>query len=217
MQWRYLKTVHAKRFLLQWLVLLSVPFLWGACVKTNTDTHSQPPSHIDARFDQTVQDIQRELVRKGYKPGPVDGIFGKKTRLALKVFQKNNALAITGRLDAVTQKLLLSGDGIAPSSAVPQLPEAKQALVSTPVSDLKPEPEPKSESISLQPNEPVAKLGTVNEETAIMTTASTFSDTVIDVSPGTMVEVLGKKKDFLEVQYKGKKGYIYSYYVDIKE
>ncbi len=40
--------------------------------------------------------IQRELDKRGYAPGPIDGIFGPRTQKALREFQANNRLAVTG-------------------------------------------------------------------------------------------------------------------------
>ena len=44
--------------------------------------------------------------KQGYNPGPVDGVWGKKTESALKKFQQDNGLSVTGKLDEKTQKKL---------------------------------------------------------------------------------------------------------------
>lgn len=41
-------------------------------------------------------DVQRALVRAGFDPGPVDGRLGKKTRSAIKSFQRKNGLTADG-------------------------------------------------------------------------------------------------------------------------
>jgi len=46
--------------------------------------------------------VQEALKEKGDNPGPADGIMGKKTRSALKAFQKANGLKATGTLDDQT-------------------------------------------------------------------------------------------------------------------
>ena len=43
-----------------------------------------------------VQDIQRALETKGFKPGPIDGVIGSETGAALTAFQKANNLATGG-------------------------------------------------------------------------------------------------------------------------
>ncbi len=44
----------------------------------------------------TILELQRALVAKGFDPGPVDGIAGPKTRLAVRLFQAQNELEVTG-------------------------------------------------------------------------------------------------------------------------
>lgn len=43
-----------------------------------------------------VRDVQRALRRRGFDPGPIDGIIGSRTRRALVQFQRRNNLAQTG-------------------------------------------------------------------------------------------------------------------------
>ncbi len=50
--------------------------------------------------------VQEALKDKGDNPGPADGIMGKKTRSALKSFQKANGLKATGTLDDQTAEKL---------------------------------------------------------------------------------------------------------------
>jgi peptidoglycan hydrolase-like protein with peptidoglycan-binding domain len=50
-----------------------------------------------------VHQCQKRLMELGYDPGPLDGIWGKKTVAALKEFQKDNNLPITGFLDDKTK------------------------------------------------------------------------------------------------------------------
>jgi hypothetical protein len=47
-----------------------------------------------------VREVQRRLIRRGYRPGPVDGRFGPRTRAAVMWFQVKHGLPRTGRVDA---------------------------------------------------------------------------------------------------------------------
>jgi DNA invertase Pin-like site-specific DNA recombinase/peptidoglycan hydrolase-like protein with peptidoglycan-binding domain len=47
-----------------------------------------------------VREVQRRLVRRGYRPGPLDGRFGSRTRAAVLWFQVKHGLPRTGRVDA---------------------------------------------------------------------------------------------------------------------
>ncbi len=48
--------------------------------------------------------IQRALKKAGFNPGPVDGISGKKTRAAVRAFQKANGL----KADGIARKMTLA-------------------------------------------------------------------------------------------------------------
>ena len=44
----------------------------------------------------TAKDVQKALAKAGYDPGPSDGRFGKKTKKAIKSFQKKQGLTADG-------------------------------------------------------------------------------------------------------------------------
>jgi peptidoglycan hydrolase-like protein with peptidoglycan-binding domain len=49
-----------------------------------------------------VRDVQRKLNDLGYHAGPADGLFGPKTRSALRAFQEEKDLHANGRIDVET-------------------------------------------------------------------------------------------------------------------
>ena len=53
-----------------------------------------------------VREVQRRLVRRGYRPGPIDGRFGPRTRAAVIWFQTKHGLPRTGRVDALSAATL---------------------------------------------------------------------------------------------------------------
>lgn len=53
-----------------------------------------------------VKDCQTLLIAKGYNPGITDGIFGKKTEIAVKNFQSDNNLEIDGIVGKLTATAL---------------------------------------------------------------------------------------------------------------
>lgn len=61
----------------------------------------------------TVRTIQRKLKNWGYYKGAVDGIFGSKTKEAVKYFQRKNGLAV----DGIVGKKTLSALGMSTSSS----------------------------------------------------------------------------------------------------
>ena len=46
--------------------------------------------------------VQTALARRGYYRGPIDAIFGSGSRRALRAFQSDARLPVTGRIDAQT-------------------------------------------------------------------------------------------------------------------
>lgn len=54
----------------------------------------------------SLKDIQIAIKNAGYDPGKLDGVMGRKTRKAIKDFQKANGLSVTGKVGAETWLLL---------------------------------------------------------------------------------------------------------------
>ena len=78
----------------------------------DTASQSLPSSAADeAGLDLTRDDrrrIQRALSVRGFDPGPMDGLFGRGTRAAIRDWQAAGKLPATGHLDADAVKLLLA-------------------------------------------------------------------------------------------------------------
>jgi hypothetical protein len=55
---------------------------------------------------QRVREVQRRLVQLGYRPGPVDGMFGPRTRAATRWFQFKHGLPVSGRVSRFTLVVL---------------------------------------------------------------------------------------------------------------
>jgi len=47
--------------------------------------------------NRTVTDVQAELARLGYDPGPTDGVAGPRTSTAIRTYQKDHGLLVDGR------------------------------------------------------------------------------------------------------------------------
>lgn len=73
-----------------------------------------------ALADSTTRMVQEALVEKGFDPGPVDGMWGSRTKSAVMEFQESAGLAANGQIDGPTKSALLGGASAstAPASAV---------------------------------------------------------------------------------------------------
>ncbi|MEH3098997.1 NlpC/P60 family protein [Sphingomonas adhaesiva] len=54
----------------------------------------------------TMRDIQAALAARGYRTGPIDGIFGPQTAAALRAFQADSGLPVDGIAGPMTQERL---------------------------------------------------------------------------------------------------------------
>ena len=77
--------------------LAGLAFTAGAQEKLTT-----APAAATAVTKQTIQEAQKNLQVLGYQPGPPDGVMGTKTIAALKKFQSDHGLPVTGQIDQKT-------------------------------------------------------------------------------------------------------------------
>jgi len=83
-----------KIFLCVMSIFLVLSASLGAVALINEVTYSS--SYTLALTTSQTKTLQTKLKRWGYYKGSVDGIFGKKTREAVKLFQKRNGLVVDG-------------------------------------------------------------------------------------------------------------------------
>lgn len=87
------------------------------------------PTTLSAATKKAVQRAQQRLQVLGYEPGSADGVMGSKTVIALKKFQSDHGLSVTGVLDQKTLDALSAKDAKEeqkPPTAAPPVPEATQ-------------------------------------------------------------------------------------------
>jgi hypothetical protein len=78
---------------------LTIPLLLG---------HLNPYEDTD---DDGTSAVQARLKNLGYQPGRIDGCLGPRTRAALRRFQSDQNLSVTGEADDATTKALLDNHG----------------------------------------------------------------------------------------------------------
>ncbi len=67
----------------------------------------------------SVRDVQSALAAKGFNPGPVDGKSGSRTVNAIRAYQRQNGLPVTGRIDQPLLASLFGQPGAATGDANP--------------------------------------------------------------------------------------------------
>ena len=79
----------------------------GALPVTNFSSGSGSDSSNILRVSGVqASEVQRALQRAGYDPGPIDGKLGKKTKAAIKSFQRKNGLNADGVIGEKTWSAL---------------------------------------------------------------------------------------------------------------
>jgi peptidoglycan hydrolase-like protein with peptidoglycan-binding domain len=63
-------------------------------------------SEAPMKGSEDTKKLQEALKANGHDPGPIDGVFGSKTRSALSAFQEASGMKSTGRLDDQTAEKL---------------------------------------------------------------------------------------------------------------
>ena len=114
-----MKDVFYKSGIIFLFVVSVTPLLSGCLVeekKLELETEGQikPTSEqpvvtekIQIRENDEVKSIQSVLNNLGYDAGPADGIMGSKTREAIKLYQQDHDLPVTGQLNSNSKKILI--------------------------------------------------------------------------------------------------------------
>jgi len=82
-----------------------------------------------AAGDASVEHAQQALKDAGHDPGTIDGVMGARTTAALKAYQQNQGLPVTGRLDDATAAKLGGGQAAASPSSTQSGGDTKASSV----------------------------------------------------------------------------------------
>ncbi|HEX8490199.1 MAG TPA: peptidoglycan-binding domain-containing protein [Chthoniobacterales bacterium] len=66
------------------------------------DPYAKSSDYDEGAADSNVSQIQSALSREGYYSGAIDGNLGPETRNALRRYQRDRGLSVTGRVDRAT-------------------------------------------------------------------------------------------------------------------
>jgi peptidoglycan hydrolase-like protein with peptidoglycan-binding domain len=85
----------------------------GAAWTAHAASAVSPTATSEPRF---IREAQRTLGELGYRPGPIDGVVGRRTRSALTRYQRSEGIPVTGHLDAETLVRLDIHQRVSPAS-----------------------------------------------------------------------------------------------------
>jgi peptidoglycan hydrolase-like protein with peptidoglycan-binding domain len=68
----------------------------GGTTRVVVDAGTDNSTIVRLRYDPIVEHVQRELQAAGFYKGEIDGVAGKRTRLAIEAYQKAVGIAVTG-------------------------------------------------------------------------------------------------------------------------
>jgi len=90
----------------------------AAWIPAEPAPRAEPAEHAAGTQRVYVVTVQQELAARGYRPGPVDGIVGKRTREAIRRYERDHGLPVTGRVthELVNHIRLVSGAAAAAAS-----------------------------------------------------------------------------------------------------
>ena len=74
----------------------------GPSVSVNVEDEPAPiyrSAHVESQGDELSTDVQQALHRDGYYHGDIDGDIGVGTRAAIRQYQYDHQLEVTGRID----------------------------------------------------------------------------------------------------------------------
>lgn len=82
---------------------------------------------MPSKSKESIKSIQHALARRGFDPGVVDGIWGRRTETAVRAFQRANGLVADGIVGPVTWKALFGETELPDASDSPAIPWFQEA------------------------------------------------------------------------------------------
>jgi peptidoglycan hydrolase-like protein with peptidoglycan-binding domain len=98
--------------------------------------------YVRAGGSRRVREVQRRLRQLGYRPGPVDGLFGPRTRAATRWFQYKHGFKPTGRINRSTLTVLKARSEHRPLNTRAGEPQPQPATEPPAAATPAPAPEP---------------------------------------------------------------------------
>ncbi len=204
--------------------------------KRLTSTSDEPrPSRQPSGFlpDPERLQVQQLLESLGYNAGKETGIDNNQFEKALRRYQRDNDLAVTGELNEATRKALglhqdektektaketspnvnMTSPGQEKKSPSPTKEQRQVVVEEKPV---KKESEPaRSKPDDREPGSdpPPLGRGITTESTSLVSEPSVMAETTMEVPRGVVVDLLAVQGNFYKIRFNGKEGYMHANFV----
>jgi hypothetical protein len=179
------------------------------------------------RLNTSTLMVQKALTRLGYSPGPHDGIMGSKTQNAIKQFQQDKNIRVTGNPDDNTLialdlkkgnvKYLEQKDTEIDGGKIKNETEKKEATIvqSEQIdADSKKSVQLDNDAEKISSKNETPEKGKIIETTSILAKPSFMGKLLQEISAGQVVELLEKKEDFYKIRHRETVGYVYIEFIE---
>lgn len=195
----------------------------GKQPQSKTPVGKKAPASIYYNYPKAlVEKVQSTLNMKGYHAGNVDGAYGAGTREAVMNFQRDNNIAVTGKLDDVTvnklglDQILLTKEKTKAEKKSPQKTQQEastdEVVISAPTTPSKTSTE-ETESINENKNDnskATVYALTKTSATLVKAEANAFSSTIKELAKGIQVTIILSQGEWSKVMTDDIEGFIYS-------
>jgi peptidoglycan hydrolase-like protein with peptidoglycan-binding domain len=177
-------------------------------------------SKLSSYDDSTARGAQAALNIQGYNVGTPDGLWGKRSRKAMKQFQKQNNLNATGEIDNASLKALgISGlsaspneknSGSANESSTTSPPTGSDMVIPTHDDDLfsSDSNEPEQQVDNSVINESVISSFKTHVQVNLYSEPDPFSEIVSVIPKNVKLDIINEGAEWLKVTYKGNSGFV---------
>ncbi|RLA45242.1 MAG: hypothetical protein DRR42_19595 [Gammaproteobacteria bacterium] len=199
------------------IAIVSILFLGGLpgcktfeAVKEDPNQTFDNPLSVPSDRKQLVREVQIMLKKKGYDPGPVDGVEGPSTRSALRAFQSEKGLPVTVGVTKGTYIQLASEKNTRKSKddSTARVSDASAEKKSETIANGAPLSTDAAESSSA--NSSGGGFGELVSNAELLETADPFAGVITKINRGARVRILRHEGDWVYVEYKSKTGFIYA-------
>jgi len=173
-------------------------------------TETKPRSSGGEVSREEIREAQRLLNGLGHRAGAEDGIMGADTARAIASFQRTSGISATGVLDSQTLSSLRHA---APTAAKKESFRDAEKYPSSNVGAEAESQQQGTSSISSASATTPIRTSYALAETELKASADPFSSTVTTVGKGRQLKVLRDDGEWLQVQYDGREGYVFSEFV----